>query len=266
MVTRNDVKNTAEALGIKKGDTVLIHSSFKSFGPIENGAEDVVGGFFDAIGEEGTLVFPTLCQKDWDHIYANWHLDAPSDIGYLTNYFRKLPGARRSDQATHSVAAIGKYRDYITETHGHTSERYGIFGNTPFAPDSPWEKMLTLDTKVVLIGCPITKCTFRHLSEYRYAEKCLKKLEGHEKYEEMKERIWHYNKEGVWFGVNAGYVEEELNKRKHIVYKKCGEALIMCFSAKEFVEIGDASVDEHNRKNAKERTRVWLNDMDELLK
>ena len=264
MVTRNDVKNTAEALGIKKGDTVLIHSSFKSFGPIENGAEDVVGGFFDAIGEEGTLVFPTLCQKDWDHIYANWHLDAPSDIGYLTNYFRKLPGARRSDQATHSVAAIGKYRDYITETHGQTGERYGIFGNTPFSADSPWEKMLTLDTKVVLIGCTLDKCTFRHLSQYRFAEKCLKKLEGHEKYEQMKERVWHYNKEGVWFPIEVGYVYNEMVAKNLISYTKCGDANIMSFPAKEFVEICDASIEANSRKS--ERAKDWLAEMDECIK
>lgn len=39
--------------------------------------------------------------------------------------------------------------------------------------------------------------------QYRFAEKCLKKLEGHEKYEEMKERVWHYNKAGVWFPIEV---------------------------------------------------------------
>ena len=150
MVTREDIKKAAHELGIRSGDTVLVHSSFKSFGGVEGGAEAVIGGFMDAIGEEGTLVFPTLCNKDWEHIYENWHMDAESYAGYLTNYFRKLPGARRSNQATHSVAAMGKDAEYLTETHGNSGLRYGSMGDTPFASDSPWEKMYQRNAKPYL--------------------------------------------------------------------------------------------------------------------
>ena len=108
MLTKQEMVASLRALGIKEGDTVVVHSSFKSLGPVDGGAETVVAAFLEAVGAEGTVVFPTLCQKDFEHAYENWHLDAPSDIGYLTNYFRKLPDAKRSDQATHSIAAIGK--------------------------------------------------------------------------------------------------------------------------------------------------------------
>ena len=120
MVTKNDVIKAAKESGIENGDSVIIHSSFKSFGEVENGADTVVSGFFEAIGKEGTLMFPTLCQNDWKNVYKNWHMDAPSDVGYLTNYFRKLPGAKRSNQASHSVAAIGKDAEYFTKTHGES--------------------------------------------------------------------------------------------------------------------------------------------------
>ena len=174
-VTREDIRQAARALGLVRGDTVLIHSSFKSLGYVEGGAEAVIGGFRDAIGEDGTLVFPTLCQQDWEHVYENWHLDAPSDVGYLTNYFRKLPGAKRSDQATHSVAAQGPKAEYLTCTHGQTGKRYGVYGDTPFAADSPWEKMYDMGAKVVFLGVGIRYCTFRHYAEYRFVEQCLEK-------------------------------------------------------------------------------------------
>ena len=45
MLTKNDIINSANELGINKGDSVIIHSSFKSFGEIENGADTVVGGY-----------------------------------------------------------------------------------------------------------------------------------------------------------------------------------------------------------------------------
>ena len=175
VVTREDIRKAAEALGLKQGDTVLIHSSFKSLGFVEGGAEAVIGGFRDAIGERGNLVFPTLCQRDFEHAYENWHLDAPSDVGYLTNYFRKLPGAKRSDQATHSVAAQGPDAEYLTCTHGQTGKRYGVYGDTPFSTDSPWEKMYHMDAKVVFLGVNINKCTLRHYAEYCFVEQCLKR-------------------------------------------------------------------------------------------
>ena len=69
MVTRETVKNAAIEAGIKKGDILLVHSSFKSMGEVDGGAETVVSGFLDAIGDEGTLVFPTLCQEDFLNSY-----------------------------------------------------------------------------------------------------------------------------------------------------------------------------------------------------
>ena len=69
MVSRQDVKIAAAEAGIKKGDILLVHSSFKSMGEVDGGAESVIGGFLDAIGEEGTLVFPTLCQEDFLNSY-----------------------------------------------------------------------------------------------------------------------------------------------------------------------------------------------------
>ena len=35
----------ATELGFKEGDVVLVHSSFKSFGLVQNGVQDISGGF-----------------------------------------------------------------------------------------------------------------------------------------------------------------------------------------------------------------------------
>lgn len=241
MVNREDIKKSAVDLGIKNGDTVIVHSSYKSFGGVEGGADAVVGGLSDALGEDGTLVFPTLCQKDWEHVYENWHLDAPSDVGYLTNYFRKLPGAKRSNQATHSVAAMGKNADYLTKTHGESGLRYGIFGDTPFAADSPWQKMYEMDAKMVFIGVSLTKCTMRHLTEYIFVEECLNLISTRPDFEEMKEKLFAYHKweqKGIWVGIDSEYIEDILRKKNHVSSVMCGDAEIKMVSAKEFVETG----------------------------
>jgi aminoglycoside 3-N-acetyltransferase len=46
-------------LGVHAGDTILVHSSFKSLGPVPGGIETVVQGLLRAIGEDGTV------ERDW---------------------------------------------------------------------------------------------------------------------------------------------------------------------------------------------------------
>ena len=274
-VTREDIRQAARALGLVRGDTVLIHSSFKSFGYVEGGAEAVIGGFRDAIGEDGTLVFPTLCQQDWEHVYENWHLDAPSDVGYLTNYFRKLPGAKRSDQATHSVAAQGPKAEYLTCTHGQTGKRYGVYGDTPFAADSPWEKMYDMGAKVVFLGVGIRYCTFRHYAEYRFVEQCLEKAKETAEYAQLKDRVQCYGKQredAVWPHTENEYVLPFLEKSGKVSRIRCGNAELLAVSARDFVDqtlaLLDARDDQLYRyawDSPKRKQLVqWIADIDAL--
>ena len=60
MHSKQELKQDLLQLGVREGDCLLVHSSFKSLGGVEGGAE----GFFDVLlsllGQEGTLVMPTL--------------------------------------------------------------------------------------------------------------------------------------------------------------------------------------------------------------
>ena len=241
MVTRADIKEAVRALGVTEGDILLTHSSFKSLGPCEEGAATVIEGLREAVGDEGTLVFPTLCQKDWENVYKNWHLDAPSDVGYLTNYFRALPGARRSNQATHSVAAMGKHAEYLTRTHGESGRRYGTYGDTPFSADSPWQKMYDMGAKVLFLGCMVRSCTFRHFAEYVLMDEYLKKAEGHPEYEELKAAVWKYEtyaEGGIWPHSVALYVAEVMERENpdSVRRVKCGDAELTLLAARDFVD------------------------------
>ena len=236
IVKQEDIKRAVACLGINSGDVVLVHSSFKSMGYVEGGAEAVIAGFLDVIEGEGTLVFPTLCQKDFEHSYETWHLDKESDVGYLTNYFRKRKGTVRSDQATHSVAACGKHAVYLTETHGHTHKRFGNMGDTPFSADSPWEKMYHMDAKIVLLGVKPGCITFRHYAEYLYIEECLNRIKGHPDYLEMKEQLWKFWTPGPWPHVNNRWVVEQMEGEGVVSFSTCGDALLQCIPARYFVD------------------------------
>lgn len=236
MVTRSDIASTLRKIGIKEGDTVLVHSSFKSLGEVEGGAEAVILGFFDAIGEEGTLVFPTFTQKDFSRAYETWHIDKESDTGYLTNYFRKREGSLRSDQATHSVAASGRLAQWLTETHGHTSRRIGNMGDTPFAPDSPWEKMYKSGAKVVMLGVSTVYITFRHYAESLYVEELLKSIEGKDGYGDLKDKLSAFNKQGSWPHVCNLWATDKMENDGKIRKEYCGPSLFTAVDSAEFVD------------------------------
>lgn len=59
VVTREDITRALAALGLGRADAVMVHSSLSSFGHVAGGADAVVDAVLDAVGPEGTAVFPT---------------------------------------------------------------------------------------------------------------------------------------------------------------------------------------------------------------
>lgn len=154
MHTGTSLKADLKSLGFKPEDTVLIHSSLKSLGKIENGAE----GFLQALAEyfaPGLVAFPTL---SWDLVDSRQPVfsvrDTPCTNGTLPEIFRKFPGVRRSLHPTHSIAALGK--DAETFLAGH--EKF----DSPCHRNSPWGRLADRDAKIMFIGTSIICNTFLH--------------------------------------------------------------------------------------------------------
>ena len=168
------VRDALCTLGVTDGDILLFHSSLKSFGYIEGGADAVIDGALLAVGDRGTLAAPTLVQRDFANAYKNWDKNrTPSDVGRIAEVFRKRPEALRSDQATHSVAAIGPMAKFLTEGHTAYGPRPSIYGDYAFAESSPWQKMYDLGGKVVFMGATIESNTYRHFIEARMIARAL---------------------------------------------------------------------------------------------
>ena len=60
MHTYSSLKKDLLQSCLQPSDTVLIHSSMKSIGNVEGGADTVLDVLMDFFGKEGLLVFPTL--------------------------------------------------------------------------------------------------------------------------------------------------------------------------------------------------------------
>ena len=60
IVTREDLKKGFLALGLTAGMKVMVHSSLKSFGYVEGGADAVIDVLMEILTPEGTLMMPSF--------------------------------------------------------------------------------------------------------------------------------------------------------------------------------------------------------------
>lgn len=156
MYTKDILSNQLTDMGFKPSDTVLVHSSMKSIGEVEAGAEGVLDVLIDYFSE-GLLIFPT---HTWEQMGEKKlifdPLHEPACVGILPNLFLKRDGVSRSLHPTHSVAAIGENSmKYLKDdTHGTPCHRYGCFG-----------KLYDHQAKLLFIGVGMDKNTFLHSVE-----------------------------------------------------------------------------------------------------
>ena len=141
--------------GLRRGGEALVHSSLSSLGHVPGGAETVVEGLLEGLGDEGTLLLPAL---SYEHVNARQpQFDVrhtPSNIGTIAEYFRTRPGSRRSLHPTHSVCGVGlRAGELLGEHH---------LDCTPCGPHSPFRRLREMGGQVVLLGCGMRPNTSIH--------------------------------------------------------------------------------------------------------
>lgn len=169
IIIRALIEKDLKKLGIKKGDSVLLHSSLKSIGYVEGGAPTVIDAIIEVLGSSGTLIVPTYSVKKsmykicLDKKYIFDPLTATTQLGIIPATFLQYSHIRRSIHPTHSVSAIGKYARYITEAHHLAASTFGH--------DSPWDRLMKLDGKIFAIGLKMGRNTFSHVLEDKMLDK-----------------------------------------------------------------------------------------------
>lgn len=155
------IKDDLQELGLKKGDAVLVHSSYKSLGMVVGGIQTLVEAMLSVIGDAGTLIAPTLTFRDVSETNRVFdYVNTPSCVGAVSEYIRHMDGVKRSIHPTHSCAAIGKKRDWYIE--GHENDR------TPVGENSPIYKLHMDGGKVLLLGCSTSANTSMHGVEEKF--------------------------------------------------------------------------------------------------
>jgi len=156
MLTQDDLVTALKTLGLAEGDSVIVHSSYKSLGEVEGGPETVIRALLAALGPKGNLMLPTFnyASADKDPVFDP--LRTPGRTGILTEVGRQWPGAIRSLIPTHSVAVIGPDAEELTRDH--LKFRAAGVG-------SPIDRLARRNGKVLLLGVGHISNTTIHIGE-----------------------------------------------------------------------------------------------------
>ena len=154
MYTKEDLLKCLKEMELTGKEAIMVHSSMKSIGEVDGGADTVVDAFMEFF-KEGLFMTPT---HTWDQMSAEYSVfdreTEPACVGIIPNVFRKREGVIRSLHPTHSIAAYGKgAEEFLKGEENATS---------PCPPGGCWDRLRDIDAKILLLGVTHTRNTYIH--------------------------------------------------------------------------------------------------------
>jgi aminoglycoside 3-N-acetyltransferase len=179
-LTKAEITASLRDLGVRDGQSLLVHASMRSLGWVDGGSLSVVGALREAVGRTGNIVVPTGTEENSTTSRA--HLARISGLtseqvaeyrsrmpafdarytpatGVVAEQVRKTPGAHRSEHPQSSYAAVGPQARELMADH-QLSCHHG--------EQSPLAKLYDADAAILMLGVGYRACTALHLAEYRY--------------------------------------------------------------------------------------------------
>ncbi len=165
-------------LGVKKGMTIIVHSSLSSIGWVCGGASAFIIALQKTVTGEGTIIMPTFTGENSDP--AGWGSPAVSEewiriirdemppfnenltptkktMGLIAECFRKGENVFRSYHPRASFAAWGKLGKELTQNCPY---------DFPFGTNSPMGRSYEHDAYLLLVGVTFRKVSSWYLSAY----------------------------------------------------------------------------------------------------
>ena len=169
-----DLVRDLRGLGVRAGETLMLHASLRAIGPVEGGAGGVLDALDKAVGPDGTLLMILGAVVDHEWVNARPEEERAAllegvppydpeialplpEVGYLAEAFRRHPGTRVNDNPSGRFAARGASVD-------------ALFRNAPwddyYGPDSPLDRLCRLGGRVLRLGASPDTTTVLHFAEY----------------------------------------------------------------------------------------------------
>lgn len=167
-ITKENLITDLRNLGIRTGDSVMLHSSLSQLGPVAGGSETVVDAFMETIAAGGTMIFPAFAANLWqgrlglkdckcDSESKLCPSDEPGEEGIIPETLRKRTGSLRSCHPTHSWCALGAKAGAFLKNN--------YKAKTPCGEGNPFEKLVEDDGCIVCLGLRVNTITMWHYYE-----------------------------------------------------------------------------------------------------
>ncbi|WP_251555502.1 aminoglycoside N(3)-acetyltransferase [Neobacillus muris] len=257
--TKQSIAEDLRALGLKKGMTLLVHSSLSSLGWVNGGEIAVIQALIEVVTEEGTIVmpsqsvelsdpaewqYPPVPQEWWETIrdtmpaYHPDYTPVTTGLGKIVEVFRNYPGVIRSSHPNYSFVAWGKEKNHLLDDH---SLDFGLGEQSPLA------KLYHQQSFVLLLGAQFGSNTCFHLAEYRIPyRKIVSKaapvlMEG--------KRVWKEFKDLEFREELFDQLGEDFEREHALLSGNVGSADCRLFSLKEAVDYAEAWLTnyDHNK-------------------
>jgi aminoglycoside N3'-acetyltransferase len=164
-------------LGVRPGETLMVHASLRRIGPVEGGAEGVIDALHAAVGDDGTLLMTLGARDDWgwvndrpEHERAALLRDAEPfdavatpadpDVGVLAEVFRIRPGTLVSDHPEGRFGARGARAGALVRD---------VPWDDYYGPASPLARLVDAGGRVLRLGADPDTVTLLHYAEYAAA-------------------------------------------------------------------------------------------------
>jgi aminoglycoside N3'-acetyltransferase len=143
-------------LGLQAGSIVMVHTSMRKLGPVEDGALGLLAALRAALTDEGTLLMVLSADMDEPFDALCTKVDT-EDMGVFAEVFRTFPGVQVNDHAADRFAALGPEAAHLLEP----TPLHDYHG-----PGSVLERFTEREGLVLRLGAHVDRITLTHYAEY----------------------------------------------------------------------------------------------------
>lgn len=181
VTTGTQLRDALLAVGLNSTDSCIMHTRLSAFGFIPGGEQTVVdvlkGVLCDGdimmpaqtadLSDPRYWVAPPVSPDLVDVVRAALPAFDPATtsargIGRMPEYFRALPGTRRSGHPLYSMSAWGRHADWLCDP---CEDGNDCDYDMPFGEHSPLARLYEIDGKVLFLGTDFGTCTAIHYAE-----------------------------------------------------------------------------------------------------
>lgn len=136
----------------------MVHSSLSACGHIRGGALAVIRALRTWNGKLLAMPVHTYCYPQTDCPTPVFDPQRTASIvGTITDSFWRQPNVKRSLHPTHSLACEGAEAEVVVANHENCE--------TPCGRGTPYERLISQDTAVLMFGVTMNSYTFFHTAE-----------------------------------------------------------------------------------------------------